>query len=102
MNDLTETVEGYVVDTACIRKYPGEELLARARTHTRECALMGHCIESGYSLVSDNGRVTVLDTEATPLVVTALRNSDKGQGIKLRATRKMQKNEMETSHVEEI
>lgn len=102
MSERTETIEGYVVDTACIRKYPGPELLERARAHTRACALMGHCIESGYSLVSDNGRVTVLDTEATPLVVTALQNSDKGQGIKLRATRKMQKNEMETSHIEEI
>jgi hypothetical protein len=29
----TETLEGYVVDQACLRKYPQDELLERAQAH---------------------------------------------------------------------
>ena len=45
-----ETLEGYVVDIICIRRYPQEEMLGRARVHTRHCGLAGHCAESGYGL----------------------------------------------------
>ena len=45
-----EIVEGYVVDLACLRRYPQKEYTARATEHTTECALMGHCVESGYGL----------------------------------------------------
>lgn len=44
-----------MVDVACVRKYPRNELLGRARAHSKECALMGHCVESGYGQVRDDG-----------------------------------------------
>lgn len=47
-----EITEGYVVDLACLRRYPRQEYTSRAAQHTTECALMGHCVESGYGLVS--------------------------------------------------
>ena len=53
-----EVLEGYVVDQACLRKYPQDELLERSRVHTTECALMGHCMESGYGLVNEEDRPT--------------------------------------------
>lgn len=94
--------EGYVVDLACVRKYPRDELLERARQHSRECALMGHCIESGYGLIGDDGRLALLDAKATPKVVNAIEKSGRDRGIKLRATREPQDEEMGTVRVEEI
>ena len=95
-----EVAEGYVVDLACLRKYPRGELLERAKVHTRECALMPHCVESGYGLVDEHGRLTVLDSEATLRVYDALRGSDHDRGIRVRATRETQDGEMRTRDVE--
>lgn len=64
MTPLRETVEGYVIDIACLRKYPSSQWLERARVHTRQCAMMGHCVESGYALV-DEGGAALLGDEAT-------------------------------------
>lgn len=100
MNPRTETLEGYVVDLACLRKYPQDELAERARSHTKACALMGHCLESGYGLVDEDGRVALLDMRATPLIFDALRETRQERGIKLRAVREMAEKEMRTVRVE--
>ena len=97
-----EVFEGYVLDLACIRKYPQGELLERGKAHTKECALMGHCIESGYGLVGDDGDVRILDAKATPLVVEKVEGSRRGKGIKLRAVREKNDRVMETARIEEI
>jgi hypothetical protein len=94
-----ETAQGYVVDIACLRKYPREELLARARAHTRECALMGHCVESGYGLVDNDGRMTLLEAAATPQVVSALERSGRERGIQLRAERERDGEALRTRRV---
>lgn len=44
-----ETLEGYVVDIACLRKWPRAEWASRAARHSRGCSLEGHCLESGYA-----------------------------------------------------
>ena len=98
----SETVEGYVVDIACIRKYARDELLERARTHTRACSTMGHCIESGYGLIDERDRVYVLDAKATPQVLDAIERSEQDRGIRLRVTRTMENGEMETANVEPL
>lgn len=74
--EYDETLEGYVVDIACVRKFARNALAERAREHTRECALMGHCVESGYALVTAEGEVSILDSKATPLVVDAVNKGD--------------------------
>jgi len=102
MTDDTETVEGYLMDVGCIRKNPREDLLAKARKHTRDCALMGHCVESGYGIVTEDDRVTVLDPDATPQIVTTVDATDTERGIRLRVTREQQDEQMETTAVEEV
>ncbi len=97
-----EIIEGYVVDLACIRKYPQAEIIVRARSHTKNCALMGHCVESGYGLVGEDGRISVLDSEATPRVVEALVRSSAETGIKLRVVRERTGEEMMTSRIEVV
>jgi hypothetical protein len=95
-------LKGYVVDLACLRKYPRDEWLERARAHTRNCALMGHCVESGYGLVDERGGLAILDSGATQLVVDALRSSPRSEGITLLATRELNDEEMRTVRVEEV
>ena len=102
MKDNKEVFDGYVLDLACIRKYPQDELIKRGKAHTKHCALMGHCVESGYGLINENGNIHVLDTGATPKVINTLSKSKKEKGIKLRATRKKNNEEMETTEIEEI
>lgn len=102
MEDSTEEVEGYVIDVACIRKNSREELLEKARTHSTECALMGHCMESGYGIVTENDHLTLLDSEASKQVVDIVEESDAEQGIRLRVTREEQDGTMETKTVEKV
>ena len=97
----SETLEGYVIDVACVRKNARDELLEKAETHERECALMGHCVESGYGIVTEDDRLTVLDPEATTKVVEVVKNTDTQKGIRLRVTRKERDGKMETTTVEE-
>ena len=70
------------MDLACLRHYPSQQYTARAADHTTECTLMGHCVDSGYGLVSAGNGVVPLDTEATPRVVAALASAA-AQGVRL-------------------
>lgn len=98
----SETLDGYVIDVGCIRKNARDELLEKARTHSRECALMGHCVESGYGIVTEDDRLTVLDSDATPGVVDTVEESDTEEGIRLRVQREEQEGSMETTSIEEV
>lgn len=91
-----EDVTGYLVDLACLRRYAHDEMLTRARVHSRACALMPHCVESGYGLVTEQGRVIPLDVAATPLVYDAVRQSAQERGIRARVSRTRSDQEMET------
>lgn len=98
----SETLDGYVIDVGCVRKNARDELLEKARTHSRECALMGHCVESGYGIVTKDDRLTVLDSEATPKIVNTVADSDREKGIRLRVQREEEDGSMETTSIEEI
>lgn len=98
----TETLDGFVVDLICLRKYPADEYAERARRHTQACALQGHCVESGFGLVSDDGRVALIDPHATPLVVGAVGASGREAGVRLLARREERDGEMVTVSVDEI
>lgn len=98
----SETLEGYVVDIICLRKYPADEYGARARRHTRACALEGHCVESGFALVDEAGRSVLLDPGATLPVVDAVRASRREAGIWLRVQRGRRDGKMQTVSAEEV
>ena len=100
--EAVEILEGYLVDLACIRKYATLEMAGRAKEHTTRCSLMGHCMESGYGIVRDDGSVAPLDNHATPLVVQAASWSPREQGLRLRVERRAVDNEMQTRSGDEI
>ncbi|WP_164104473.1 hypothetical protein [Candidatus Laterigemmans baculatus] len=95
-----EVLEGYVVDLACLRKYPRGELVQRAREHSQKCMLMGHCLESGYGLVDEQGQLSLLDAEATLPVIYAVRDCGRRSGIRLRVVREFRDGEMQTREVQ--
>lgn len=97
-----ETLTGYVIDVGCVRKNARDDLLEKARTHSRDCALMGHCVESGYGIVTDDDELTVLDSDATRQVVDAVENSNTEEGIRLRVQREEEDGTMTTTDVEEV
>lgn len=86
----SETHEGYVIDIACVRKNARDDLLEKAETHTKECALTGHCVESGYAVVTDDDRLALLDASATPGIVEVVKHSENDQGHRVRVTRDME------------
>ena len=100
--EASEIIEGHLVELACIRKYASLEMPRRAKEHTTRCSLMGHCIESGYGIVRDDGSVAPLDNHATPLVVQAASRSPREQGLRLRVKRRAVDNEMQTRSVDEV
>lgn len=95
-NSTEEIITGYLVDLACIRRFPKDEMIERGINHTLKCATMGHCVESGYGIIDETGQVTVLDTKATPLVFKALNSIQQKRGIQLCATRRNEEDEMKT------
>lgn len=99
---LRETWVGYVIDIACVRKSPSAELLDRASVHTTECALMGHCIESGFALVDYDGGIHLLEPAATTEVVEELRRTGVGEGLRLQVTRQLDGQEMRTVEVRRV
>jgi hypothetical protein len=101
-NNVSETLNGYVMDAACVRKSPRRELMERAKVHTRDCGLTGHCAESRFVLIDETGAIALLDDAATLMVVDAIRRSERSHGIKLRARRDREGETMRTSRVEEI
>lgn len=98
---MIERIEGYVVDIACLRKYSVSTTHQQAREHSKHCALMGHCIESGFGIVTDDGQVVLLDADATPKVVSALKASEAEKGIRLSVTRRSEGSEAQVAEVVE-
>ena len=98
----TETITGYVVDLSCARSWSIDQLWERARKYSRECALKGTAIESGYALVQDDQTLVMLDPEATPLIVDAINLSGIEVGIRLRVERETVEGKMKTMLVTEI
>ena len=94
-----EVLQGYVVDVACLRKWPRSKVLERAIAHTRQCALEGHCVESGYVLVDHTGYPMRLGSEATAMVVAALLGTPREREIRMIAERQQQDGRMKTIHV---
>ena len=92
-------MEGYLIDIACVRKYRRDELLRRAKAHTRACGTEGHCVESGYALVSEDGQLVLLDSEATPKLLQALLKEERDNQIKFRVIRESNGSKMETTEV---
>jgi hypothetical protein len=95
---MLERIEGFVVDLHCVRQWPAKEVLERSQEHATACSLQGDHIESGYALIDET--VVPLDSKATPMILHALRESEREHGARVRATRRDKNHIMETTMVE--
>lgn len=84
------------------RQAKPDSLLEKAETHTKECALTGYCVESGYAVVTDDDQLALLDASATPEIVEVVKHSEKDQGHRVQVTRDTEDGEVTTSSVEEV
>jgi len=67
-------IKGTIIDNAC--GYGNEKDLANfIKTHTKECALMPGCVESGYSIYNE-GKLIKFDKESNAKVEEFLRKTD--------------------------
>ncbi len=73
------TLSGYLLDQMC-----GQEIKdpAKAKEHTRECALMDHCAASGYGIYVD-GKLLKFDKAGSQPARTLLENSKKEKEIEV-------------------
>ena len=100
--DRAECATGWLVDIACLRRYAPGDVARRAAIHTTACARMGHCVESGYGVVDRGGRLRLLDTHATPMIVQLLRTTEQEQGLWIEADRQSDDGDLETVAVWEL
>ena len=101
MGQPSEVWEGYLIDNECVRSHSRDEVLELARNHTRECALEGSCVESGYSIVTEDDRIVMLDREATPRILGSIKSCLVTEGLGMRIEREQRDGEMQTVSVSE-
>lgn len=101
MGEPSEIWEGYLIDNECVRTCSRDDLLKKARNHTRACALKGNCVESGYSLVTEDDQVVVLDREATPRILGSVKDCLVEEGLGMRVEREERDGDMKTVSVDE-
>ena len=66
-----EKVEGYLVDKACSAKVVKGGVDA-AKAHTKDCALMPNCKESGYGVVTADGKFLKFDKDGDRMAAKML------------------------------
>lgn len=67
-------LKGDVIDNTCAGANK-DNLAEFVKTHTKECALMPGCIESGYSIFAD-GKLYAFDKDSNTKVVEFLKQAD--------------------------
>ncbi len=57
-----------------------------ALNHTRECALMDHCVESGYGIVTSDDKFLKFDKAGSEKTLALLKKTDKADNLKVKVT----------------
>lgn len=83
-----ETVDGILMDNMCIGKFKAKGYDG-AKTHTKTCALMEPCKDSGYAIINEDGKVVKLDSKGNELAVKALEGTDKEKELTVSAEGKL-------------
>jgi len=76
-----ETVEGILIDKMCCSKIVPEKGYAGAKAHTRDCALMPQCLESGLGVITEAGKFYMLDEAGQKKAKAALQATGKKDNL---------------------
>ncbi|MBI3207383.1 MAG: hypothetical protein HYZ37_00600 [Candidatus Solibacter usitatus] len=78
-------IEGVLVDKACSAKAI-KDGYAKAGAHTKDCALMDSCLESGFGVLTADNKYLLFDKEGTKKAAAALEASSKKDNLKVKVT----------------
>jgi hypothetical protein len=81
--------EGILIDKMCSMKAEKEGQSAAAM-HTRDCALMEACQQSGYGVFTADGKFLPLDEAGNAKAVSALKASKKKDNLRVKVTGELQ------------
>lgn len=76
---------GYVVDVMCFADHltdKPEDALKAAQDHDKECALMEHCVKSGYGIYAD-GKWYPFDAKGNELAKAIFEKSKRNKEFKM-------------------
>jgi len=68
-------LKGYIIDNRCASANNSDTLGEFVKTHTKQCATMPACMESGYSIYVD-GKLYKFDKDSSTKVAEFLKNAD--------------------------
>lgn len=78
-----QTITGTLIDNMCFGQGMAHDKLT---AHTKDCALMPDCIESGYAVVTADGTPYKLDQKGNTDIVAALKDSKKASNLTVSVT----------------
>ncbi len=71
----TIALKGYIIDNRCASANNKDTLGEFVKTHTKQCATLPACMESGYSIYAD-GKLLAFDKNSNAKVAEFLKNAD--------------------------
>ncbi|MGQ0735031.1 MAG: hypothetical protein ACT4QD_15415 [Acidobacteriota bacterium] len=78
-----QTISGTLIDNACFNpKMTKAELAA----HSKDCALMDGCFDSGYAVVTADGHAYKLDAKGNTEIIAKLKASNKASDLRVTVT----------------
>ena len=83
-----ETFEGILMDKMCSGMV-AKKGFAAAKMHTKECALMPNCAESGYGVVTSDGKFLKFDDGGDKKAAKALKATDKKDNLTIKVDGKV-------------
>ena len=78
----TVTVEGLIIDNACAGAHSKEATFGETvKKHTRSCALMNPCVESGYAVFTADAKLYKFDKAGNESAEALIRDTETKAGI---------------------
>ena len=76
------TISGYLVDKACSQELAAKGKQALAQ-HDRSCSLMDACAQSGYGVVTEDGKFIAFDAAGNKKALAAIKGAKKDDNFKV-------------------
>ena len=78
----TVTVEGYIIDNACAGAHSKDATFGdTVKKHSKSCALMNSCVESGYAVYTSDSKLYKFDGAGNKSAEALLRETETKAGI---------------------
>ncbi|MGH9721448.1 MAG: hypothetical protein ACRD8O_14660 [Bryobacteraceae bacterium] len=90
--------EGFLVDKACSDKAVKDGYKV-AGAHSKDCALMDGCADSGFGILTADNRYLLFDTAGSKKAVAAIKASSKKDNFKVKVSGKVDGSTIKVSKI---